>query len=306
MADAYTGTSALSNVITASADMYVRADLRQKPLLRRFADTRPVQVDRPGSSVSLFVRSDLAAATTPLNETTDPDAVALTNPTSTSLTVNEYGNMSIATIKAKAQSFMDVDVDQLDMLAWNMADSLDTLVQTVLHGATNQIWANGKGATGSLLATDNLSPVEVRKAVVNLRTNAAVPRVAELFAAAVHPRVSADLRAATGAGSWQDLHKYAQPGFFWPGCVGVFEGAFFVETSRCANSAIGSGGATVFDSYFMGREALAEGVQIEPEIRIGTIPDKFNRFSPLGWYGMLGWTLFRQKAIYNVQSGSQY
>lgn len=306
MADAYTGTSALSNVILASSDMYVRAELRQKPLLRNFADTRPVQVDRPGSSVSLYIRSDLAAATTPLNETSDPDAVALSNPTSTSLTVNEYGNMSIATIKAKAQSFMDVDIDQLDMLTWNMADSLDTLVATTLTGATNKVYANGHTATNQIVASDVLTPTECRKAVVNLRANAAVPRVAELYAAAIHPRVSADLRAATGAGSWQDLHKYAQPGFFWPGCVGVFEGAFFVETTRTTTHADGSGGATVYDTYFLGREFLAEGVQIEPGIRVGVVPDKFNRFMPLGWYGMLGWTIFRQKAGYQVQSGSQY
>ena len=52
MADALTGTSALSNAVQASLDQYVRASLRHMPLLRSVADTRPVQVDKPGSSVT--------------------------------------------------------------------------------------------------------------------------------------------------------------------------------------------------------------------------------------------------------------
>ncbi|HEU5115193.1 MAG TPA: hypothetical protein VFT74_00810, partial [Isosphaeraceae bacterium] len=67
MADAFVSTTSLSNGVQASIDQYVRAELRHMPLLRAMADTRPVQVDKPGSSVALYTRGDLAPATTPLN-----------------------------------------------------------------------------------------------------------------------------------------------------------------------------------------------------------------------------------------------
>src|SRR4051812_39869960 len=124
MADVFTGTSALSNVVAASVDQYIRAELRHMPQFRNLVDTRPVSVDKPGSSVALYTRADLAVATTPLNELTDPDAVALPNPTSITLTPNEYGNVSISSIKVGAQSFMDVDPDQRDAIMWNMYDTV--------------------------------------------------------------------------------------------------------------------------------------------------------------------------------------
>lgn len=306
MVDAYTGTSAVSNIVLGAVDQYIRAQLRHAPLWRTLADTRPVNVDRAGSSVNLFTQGDLAVATTPLNELVDPDAVALPNPTSVTLTPNEYGNLSIATIKAKNVSFADIDPMQMNLIAWNMRDTLDTLVRDTLVGGTNVIYANGKASTATVAATDTLSATEVRKAVTKLRGNAASGKQGDLYACYLHPSVSADLRSATGAGSWQDLHKYAAPGEFWPGTVGVFEGAFFVESARAKSAADGATGATVYRTIFAGQEALAEGVVIEPHTVVGNIPDKFGRFFPLGWYGFLGWTIFRQAALYRVESGSAF
>lgn len=313
MADAYTTTSSLSNAVTASIDQFVRAELRHMPLLRMLADTRPVQVDKPGSSVALYTRGDLSPATTALSEATDPDAVALPNPTSVTLTPAEYGNVSIATVKVKATSFFDVDPDQRDAITWNMRDTLDILVGNELKNATNILYAGDATSVATIENDDKLTAANVRKIVARLRGNAAPGRRGDLYYAGVHPDVSHDLRAETGAGSWQNAHQYAAPGVFWPGEIGVYEGAFFVESARMPSAAegtdvdgTGSGTdkATVYRSFFAGREALAEGVVIEPEVRVGVVPDKLNRFFPLGWYGYLGWKLFRQKCIYQFVSGS--
>jgi N4-gp56 family major capsid protein len=281
------------------------------PLLRNLADTRPVQVDKPGSSVALYTRGDLSPATTPLNETADPDAVALPNPTAVTLTPNEYGNVSIATIKVKAQSFFDVDPDQRDAIVWNMRDTLDVLVRDVVSAGTNVRYANGKTSTGTVTSQDNMKSADVRFIVAKLRGNAAAGKMGDLYGCYIHPDVSHDLRAESGSGAWQDLHKYAAPGQFWPGAIGVYEGAFFVESARMkvANDGgdgtdAGTGADPVYRTIFCGKEALAEGVVVEPEVRVGVVPDKLNRFFPLGWYGFLGWTIFRQKALYRLESGS--
>ena len=311
MADALTGTSALSNGVQAALDQYVRASLRHQPLLRSVADTRPVQVDKPGSSVALYTRGDLAAATTPLNELSDPDAVALPNPTAVTLTPNEYGNVSIATLKVKATSFFDVDPAQRDAIAYNMRDTLDILVRNTLSGGTNVLYGGDATSTATVTAQDTITTASIRKAVAKLRGNAAQGRRGDLYWCGIHPDISHDLRAETGAGSWQNAHQYAAPGVFWPGEIGVYEGAFFVESARMKTAAgtadgtdAGTGADVVYSTIIAGKEALAEGVVVEPEVRVGVVPDKLNRFFPLGWYGYLGWTVFRQQALYRIEAGS--
>ena len=92
--------------------------------------------------------------------------------------------------------------------------------------------------------------------VAKLRAANAVPRSEGLYWAAVHPEVSHDLRAESGSGiGWRDAHIYAAPGLIWPGMIGVYEGAYFVETPRCYNAVDGgSGGNTVrtFRTYVAG------------------------------------------------------
>jgi N4-gp56 family major capsid protein len=305
MADAFVSTTTLSNGVQASIDQYVRAELRHMPLLRKLADTRPVQVDKPGSSVALYTRGDLATATTPLSETVDPDAVALPNPTAVTLTPAEYGNVSIATVKVKATSFFDVDPDQRDAITWNMRDTLDELVREVVSAGTNVRYSGtGNAATADVAAGDVITSADARYVVSKLRGNASPGKVGDLYGAYIHPDVSHDLRAESGAGAWQDLHKYAAPGVFWPGNIGVYEGAFYVESARMKVETDGTTSEPVYRTIYVGKEALAEGVQIEPEVRVGVVPDKLNRFFPLGWYGFLGWTVFRQGSLYRVESAS--
>lgn len=311
MADVFTGTSALSNLVQPAVDQYVRAELRHTPMLRSVADTRPVSVDKPGSSVALYIHGDLAPATTPLNELTDPDFVALPNPTAVTLTPAEYGNATIASVKVKATSFADVDPYQRDAVMWNMRDSLDILVRDVVSAGTNVRYANSKTATNTVTSQDVIKSSDIRYIVGKLRGNAAVGRRGDLYWCGIHPDVSVDLRSETGAGAWRDSHQYAAPGVFWPGEIGVYEGCFFVESARMKVANDGADGTdagvgvdAVYRTIFAGKEALAEGVVIEPEVRIGVVPDRLNRFFPMGWYGYLGWTRFREKALYRLESGS--
>lgn len=311
MVDAFTGTAALSNLVQAAVDQYVRAELRHTPMLRSVADTRPVSVDKPGSSVALYIHGDLAPATTPLGELVDPDFVALPNPTAVTLTPAEYGNATISTVKVKATSFADVDPYQRDAVMYNMRDSLDILVRDVISAGTNVRYANSKTSTGTVNAQDTITSADIRYIVAKLRGNAAQGRRGDLYWSGIHPDVSCDLRSETGAGAWRDSHQYAAPGVFWPGEIGVYEGCFFVESARMLSDNDGGDGTdtgvgadTVYRTIFAGKEALAEGVVIEPEVRIGVVPDRLNRFFPMGWYGYLGWTVFRQKALYRLETGS--
>lgn len=315
MVDVWTGTSQQSNLVAGAVDRYVRNQLRHTVTHRQLVDTRPVQVDKPGSSVTLYLHDDLAEATTPLNELTDPDYVGLPNPTGVQITLNEYGNATVTSIRLKNFSFSDIDPNQMDKVGWNMQGSIDTLVRNVATGGTSVSYAGTASSTATIKSTDLFDSNDVRHAVTLLRRNGAQPRRGGLYGCYLHPDVSYDLRTESGDNGWRSAHINAAPDLIWPGEVGVYEGAFFVETARAKvalqagvdeDSTSGVDKADAYSTIFFGAEAIAEAVAIEPHVEIGTIPDKLNRFFPMGWYGLLGWNRFREDALHRVESGSSF
>lgn len=318
MANAYTDTSALSNAVQTAYDKLFEFALRSQPLFRQVADKRPAQQTAPGGSVVLERFQDLAQATSPLTETVDPDSVALGNPTTVTITLNEYGNPVLRTRKLYLYSLTDVDPAIANIVAYNMADSVDTLVQTTLRGGSNLIQRKAGTVTyvtnatvstvaTTMTATDSYTSAMSRLAVAKLRTNKAVPRKGSLYWCAMHPEVSYDLRSETGAAAWRDPHNYSAAGNIWAGEIGSYEGAYYIESPRCYNAVdAGTGDNTVrrFRTYFAGQQALAEAVADEFHIVAGPIVDKLARFRPLGWLGVAGWARYREESLVRVESTS--
>src|SRR5256885_4885573 len=246
MANAYTQVSNLgTNLVQAAYDRLVEFKLRAQPLFRTVADKRPAQQAMPGSSVVFQLYNDLSAATSTLTETVDPDAVSIAATDTISVTLNEYGNAVLSTRKLSLFSLSDVDPAIADMVAFNLADSLDSLVLDVLRQGTNVIRYNAGTLTGltdaaaavtTMTSASLFTSAAVRGVVAKLRTNKAVPRRGSLYAAYIHPEVSHDLRAETGNASWTTAHQYAAPDVIWPGEIGTYEGAYFMETPRCYNA----------------------------------------------------------------------
>ena len=302
-----TGTSTtvttISNLVQTAYDQYVRMALRSIPLMRSIADVKPVQQAMPGSSVVFSIYSDLNAATGTLTETADVSSIALGNPTNVTVTLQEYGSAVTTTKKLNLTSFNDVDAALADIIAYNAADSLDQIVASVLTGGSNVIYASSATSTNTIAAGMTITTADIREAVVQLRTNKAVPRIGELYAAYLHPRQSADLRAETGSGGFQELSKYVDRTPFVAGAVGVLEGAFVVETPRVPFAA-NSGSVNVYKAVVAGREALAEAKGQDITTVIGPEIDALRRFRTIGWYFFGGWSLLRQAAIYRIESAT--
>lgn len=319
MANAYTDTTAMSNAVQTAYDKKFEFALRSQPMFRAIADKRPADMTAPGGSIVLERYQDLAVATTALTETTDPDSVAISNPTTVTITLNEYGNPVLRTRKLFLYSLTDVDPAIANIIAFNSADSVDTIVQTELRSGTNVIQrkagvvsyvTNGTVSTPvgtTMAATDSFNSVIARMAPVKLRANKAVPRKGSLYWAAIHPEVSYDLRSETGAAAWRDPHNYSAAGNIWAGELGAYEGAFYIESPRCYNAVdAGTGDNTVrrFRTYYAGQQALAEAVADEFHIVAGPIVDKLARFRPLGWYGVAGWKIYRNEALIRAETTS--
>jgi N4-gp56 family major capsid protein len=298
-----TTVTSISNLVQTAYDQYVRMALRSIPVMRAIADVKPVQQAMPGSSVVFSIYSDLSAATSTLTETADVSSVALGNPSQVTVTLQEYGSAVTTTKKLNLTSFNDVDSALADIIAYNAADSIDQVVAGVLTAGSNVIYAGTATNTNGITSAMTISVADIREAVTQLRTNKAVPRIGELYAAYLHPRQSADLRAETGTGGFQELTKYVERTPFVAGAVGVIEGAFIVETPRVPFAA-NSGSVNVYDAVIAGREALAEAQAADITTVIGPEIDALRRFRTIGWYYFGGFNRLREAALYRIESAT--
>jgi N4-gp56 family major capsid protein len=277
-------------------------------MIRSVADKRPARQAMPGSSVVLQIHNDLAQATSALTETTDPDSVAIPSTSSVTVTLNEYGNAALVTRKLQLFSLADVDPAIANIVAFNMADSIDEVAQAALVGGSNIRYATGGASTpaarNEIAAEDIITAADIRFAVAKLRAGKAVPRKGSLFWCGIHPEVSHDLRAETGSGAWRLPHEYQSNEAIWAGEIGTFEGAYFVETPRMKQATDGASSARVFRTILAGQQALAEAVAEEPHTVIGPVTDKLMRFRPIGWYGVLGFARYREASLYRIESSS--
>ena len=384
MANAYTTTGSASlggtvggaGLVQKAYDRLIEFALRAQPLIRSVADKTPARQSIPGSSVVLQRYVDLTKQITTLTEQTDPDAVALATPTYTTITLAEYGNAVLVTRALELFSLADVDPAVANIIAFNMADSIDDVAQNVLRTGANVLRGGTATSTATLASSDTFTSALARKTTAKLRANKAIPRKGSLYWAGIHPEVSHDLRAETGVGSWRQPHEYQANDAIWAGEIGTYEGAFYVESPRLYNDYVGAAkststttttasgnvGATVlavtstsgilvsdlvagtnvptgaqvvsisglnvtidtaittqvtsgasvtfthetkvFNTYFAGQQALAEAVAEEPHVVIGPVVDKLMRHRPLGWYGVLGHAIYREEALYRVETSS--
>ena len=299
-----TTVTSVANLVQTAYDQYVRMALRSIPVMRSIADVKPVQQAMPGSSVVFSIYSDLSAVTSTLVETADVSSIALGNPSQVTVTLQEFGSAVTTTKKLNLTSFNDVDAALANIIAYNAADSIDQVVASVLTSGQNAIYAGTTAtSTDSIAAADTITVANIREAVVQLRTNKALPRIGELYAAYLHPRQSADLRAETGTGGFQELSKYVDRTPFVAGAVGVIEGAFVVETPRVPFAA-NTNSVNVYKAVIAGREALAEAMAQDITTVIGPEIDALRRFRTIGWYYFGGFNRLREAALYRIESAA--
>lgn len=318
MADVFsTITSGVgSNLVTMAYDKLVEINLRAIPQFRAIADKKVGNPTHDGSSIRFQIFNDIADTTVAgatLTETVDPDAVALPATSTIDVSQVEFGRVVLPTRKLSLMSLADVDPWVANAVSFNMAKTLDNAVAAVLDGGTNVIRESAgslstTAAKTTITATDTIKSRDLRYAVTKMRAGNVVPRFGSYFVSYIHPEVSSDLRTETGNNVWRTPHDYQDLSANQAGEIGAWEGVRFIETPNMTNTQSGSGtGGTqtrVYNTYVLGSQALAEAVWKEPKIEFGNVVDKLNRFRPVGWHGILNWGLFRQEAIYRIETAA--
>ena len=385
-----TTTSGLgSNLVTLAYDKLIEINLRSTPQFRAIADKKVGNPTHDGSSIRFQFHNDIADTTiagATLEETVDPDAVALPSTTTLDVTQTELGRVVLPTRKLSLLSLADVDPWIANAVAFNMATTLDNGIAAVLDAGTNVIRESAgalstTAAKSTITATDTMKGRDIRYAVTKLRANNVLTR-GGMYVAYVHPEVSHDLKTETGNNIWRTPNEYQNISALYAGEIGAWEGVRFIETPRMTNSisgangtalatapavsgvsgaftivvangafgglaevgdaiagtGVGSGalitaisvGATnttltvdvansgtvgtntltvtplvrVYNTYVLGQQALAEAVWKEPGIEFGNVVDKLNRFRPVGWHGIINWAVYRQEALYRIETSS--
>ena len=317
--DAYTGTGSVTTAKPAY-DQLIYFALRPQLYFDACADVEPTRQAMPGSTVIFTIFNDLAPATTPLSQTSDVTAVALSD-SQVTVALAEYGNAVITTAKLRGESFVDITPAVVNILGYNAGVSMDEIARNVLSAGSNVRYSTG-GTTTTVVPGGRTGVTKaclikgktVRSVVARLRTYN-VPTIGAGYVSYIHPNVSVDLRQTTGPAGWRDPHIYSQPGEIWTGEIGMFEGARFMETPRARVFPTGGHTTTtvvtpVYQTYFMGRQALAKCHSIVdgngpfPQARRGPIVDKLRRFVPDGWYWLGNYGLFRQASLDRVESAS--
>jgi N4-gp56 family major capsid protein len=292
--------------------------LRSELLFDQAADVQPVQQAMPGTGVTFTIFSDIAAATSTLNEVTDVTPTALSD-SQVTVTLNEYGNAVVTTAKLRGTAFLDVDSAAANIIGYNAGDSIDQVIREVLAGGTNVVYATGGTTTPtsreSVSTDDILSADDVRKVTAQLRA-ANVATFDGSYLGYIHPDVSYDFRSATDAAAWRTPANYVNPEGIYNGEIGKFESVRFIETPRAkkfenaSNGTSTTGTIDVYATHIMGRQALAKAYSVQdgngavPKIVRGNVTDILMRLQPLGWYWLGGYGRFREASLRRIESAS--
>ena len=311
---AYTGTGDVSSD-TAAFQQLAYFAFRSQPMYEMIADVRSTAQTHNGASVQFNIYDNMAQATSALTETSDVTAVALGDSTVV-VTLAEYGNAVITTAKLRGTSFLNVDADAANIIGYNMVDSVDKLVSNVANAGTNVIYSTGSGALPTSRVTiadaNTIDTATARQAVAELRGASAPGFENGNYLGMIHPDVSYDLRALTAVTDVIQFQIRQEGAAVRNGSIGVFGGIEWIENPRAP--ILDDAGATsttnVYQTLVAGRQALAKafsrapGFGEDPSVVFGPVTDTLRRFHPVGWYHLVGHSVFRQAALRRIESSS--
>lgn len=314
MANAFTSTASTSlggtaggaGLVQTAYDLLFEKSLRAATLLSNLADRHPTNQTHPGSVVVLQNYVDLAVTTGNLTETVDPDSVSLATPTSVTITLVEKGMSTQRTRALNLFALKDVDPDIADIIAQNAIDSIEYQAMEALRIGTNVLYAGATAtSTATVTAAATIASANIRKAVAIMEDSKAMYREGDYFWGAINPRAAHDLRVESGALGWLLPNVYgSDQSNLWNGSLGTYEGVRWVKSPRAYSALDGAASARNYRTFIAGKQAFASAFALAPHIEIGNVIDKLNRFRPIGWYSVGGYTIYRQECLYRIESGS--
>jgi N4-gp56 family major capsid protein len=308
-------TTALTGFDTVAYNTSMGFALRPELYFDNLATVKSTPMTHRGASVQFPFLTEMAAAVTPLTEGTDVTPVALAD-SNIPLTFVEYGNVVNYTSKWLATSYVPLIPGVANLLGFNAGISIDTITVAIVAAGTNVSYGGSATTRLTVAGTSIIASRDVRLAYARLRA-LNVQTNGGSYQAFIHPDVAYDLKSETGDLGWRVPHNMSQYENIASGVIGHYEGFDFIDTPRTTLRADAGTPSTVdvYDTYFLGAQALAKGFSTgdhldgqslgaDPIAIRGPIVDSLYRESPMGWYWLGGYTLYRQAAVRRLESGS--
>ena len=249
---ALTTTSSL-DLSKAAYEMLAYYALRPELYYDALVEVQSTNATNRGVSVQFTIASDLAEATTALNESSDTTPVAMSD-SYVVVTPLEYGNAVQLTSKLGATAFMEVNPIAANIVGWNAGISTDGIARNAAGAGTQVAYAGSATSRATVAKTSTLAGNDVRKAVAKLRKQN-VATFNGMYKGLIHPDASYDFRGGTGGTNWSDPHVYSDPSGIYNGVIGNFQGVQFMETPRAPFFANGG-----LNSFTISTIAVSSGV----------------------------------------------
>lgn len=224
------------------------------------------------------------AKTTALTEGTDPTPTGI-SATLVSATMSQFGNYEQVTDILELTAVDSVIKESLDLLAYEAAKSIDTVIRNEVDDGGQVLFASGVVARNSIAATNTIEVKDIRKAVRTLHRLAAQPHTKDRFVIVAHPDVIFDIQ---GDSNWVNAHIYTEKGInaVYNGEVGELYGTRWVMSQNMpilTNS--GSAGTEVYLTFVIGKQFFG----VSKLQNLVTYVDSPSPRSALRLYSDVGW-----------------
>ena len=300
-------TADVDNSIVSEFDTEFRLAFAEQGVGAQFATLKR---DIDAKSISLPKYDHLGLAVTPLTEDEDVTSEKLVD-SAVVITPAEYGKVVTTTKLANLQTGGMADRAAARLVGINAGRTRNRLALIALDAGT-QIIYGGDATSVATIATTDIMSSSIMGLAFNKLSRESVPGLAgNDYFAIMHDDVIHDIREGSGANSWIDAHKYALPEMLLRNEVGMYKG-FRVVRDNLVTIALSAGAteadpaanADVYNSYFMGFNALGEAGSADVEMRATGPFDKLARFINMGWYGCFNFKIVDNQALVVAKTAS--
>lgn len=292
--------------VTKAYDLAVYPALRPELIFDQFATVRASNTTHRGGSVRFSFIDDIAEQTTPLLENIDIDSVTLSSKALT-VTMREYGTAVTNTALLRGTSMISLDPVIAERVGYNAGLSVDTLARVALDQTSVTYDDSSTASVGSIgNLSGALTGAHLREGVAILRSRNVRPLRGGNYVAVLSPYQAQHLMSETTDTGWRWMVGYAggegtAGNSVFMGEVGTYEGVRIVINNHLTSQGQG---------YLMGAEALAKGFSSapgfgpNPKTVVSPVVDKLRRFASIGWYHLVGYSIFRADALLHIKTQS--
>lgn len=298
-------TAIVTNEMQTYYDKKLLARLIPNFIHMQWGQKRPIP-KAGGNTINFRKFASLTAATTPMTEGVTPAGNSITV-TALTASPSQYGDFVQVSDVLDLEAIDPVLDEMATVLGEQASDTLDQVTRDILAAGTTVQYANGRASRVTVAAGDNLTVLEIRKAVRTLKRNKAKPIEGGDFVAIVEPGATFDLQ---GDSAWINANQYAGSKAIFNGEIGRMYGVRFVETANAKKFA-GAGAAAidVYATIILGEGAYgivdvagSGAVQniIKPVGSAGSA-DPLDQRATTGWKALFTAVILQQNAMLRIE-----